>query len=185
MEAGKGLSAEQRSGSMGRRMSIALMCAVVVGALAAWVSCLDIYYHYGAESAHVNWWRTAEGSFPFDELNSWLQVTTTPSHSRITAAVVGFGITLALYKLRSMFVWWPLHPIGYAINGTSTMTYFWFPVLLGWIFKVVALRYGGLRLYRTTLPFFYGLIVGDYAVSGLIAFVSMLSGHTTYRTFPV
>ena len=31
---------------------------------------------------------------------------------------------------------------------------------MAWLIKLLALRYGGIQLYRTLLPFFIGLILG-------------------------
>jgi hypothetical protein len=47
------------------------------------------------------------------------------------------------------------------------MEYIWNVVLVTWLVKTIIIRYGGLRLYRKSLPFFYGLVVGD-AVTQLI-----------------
>ena len=91
----------------------------------------------------------------------------------------------ALSVLRTRFVWWPLHPIGYAVGNTDTMTWIWFPTLLGWLFKTLILRYGGINLYRSALPFFLGLVLGDYAISGLWALFFLATGLPGYRTFPI
>jgi hypothetical protein len=60
----------------------------------------------------------------------------------------------------------------------------WFPILLGWAAKRTIIRYGGLRLYREALPFFIGLIIGDYAISSLLAGIYSILGQSGYRTFP-
>ena len=44
-----------------RHLTAALLAAVVVGSLAAWASCLGLYYHYGADSAHLDGWRVGAG----------------------------------------------------------------------------------------------------------------------------
>jgi hypothetical protein len=43
----------------------------------------------------------------------------------------------------------------------------WGSFTLGWLIKVVLLRYGGLRAFRTAVPFFIGLVVGDMLSEGL------------------
>ncbi len=65
------------------------------------------------------------------------------------------------------------------------MTWIWFPVLLGWLFKTLILRYGGVKIYRQALPFFIGLVIGDYAISCLWALYFLATGHAGYRTFPI
>jgi hypothetical protein len=50
--------------------------------------------------------------------------------------------------------------------------------------KTVVLRYGGMRLYRRTLPFFLGLILGDYIVPGLWFLFGWSIRTQMYMTFP-
>ena len=168
-----------------RHVSIALFVAILVGTLAAWVSCLGIYYHYGAANASLNVWRTGQGRYGFDELQSWLTTARPLDSGRIAASGVGLAIVILLGFLRTRFSWWPLHPIGYAVGSTDTMGWIWFPVLLGWLFKSLILRYGGVGLYRQALPLFIGLVLGDYGISGLWALYFLASGHPGYRTFPI
>ena len=168
-----------------RHLTAAILVAILVGTLAAWVSCLGIYYHYGAASAHVNDWRTGQGHYGFDELQGWLNVARPANTARAAGVGVGFLVVIGLGFLRTRFTWWPLHPIGYAVGSTDTMTWIWFPVLLGWLAKSLILRYGGVKVYRQALPFFIGLVLGDYAVSSLWALYFMATGHAGYRTFPI
>ena len=37
----------------------------------------------------------------------------------------------------------------------------WVSIFLGWLAKILILRYGGVRLYRAARPVFLGLIVGE------------------------
>ena len=67
-----------------RHLTAAVFVAILVGCLAAWVSCLGIYYHFGAASAHVNDWRTGQGHYGFDELQGWLNAPKSADTARIT-----------------------------------------------------------------------------------------------------
>jgi hypothetical protein len=91
---------------------------------------------------------------------------------------------LALSLLRQTFVWWPFHPIGYVLAGTPSMDYMWCPFFLGWLIKLVILRYGGIRIYRQALPFFLGLILGDYIVPTLWGLWGMAAHTQVYTAFP-
>ena len=88
--------------------------------------------------------------------------------------VAGLAVVIVLTALRARWVWSPLHPIGYAAANTDIMAWIWLPVLIGWLCKSVILKYGGIGLYRQALPFFIGLVLGDYAISGLWSLVFML-----------
>ena len=56
---------------------------------------------------------------------------------------------------------WPLHPIGLLMINTFFGNEAWVSVLVGWLLKVLILRYGGAGLYRKARPLFFGLIVGQ------------------------
>jgi hypothetical protein len=86
--------------------------------------------------------------------------------SGITAMGTGAGITFTLAALRARFLWWPLHPIGYMAANSWGMHWNWGSFTLGWLLKVVLLRYGGLRAFRAAVPFFIGLVVGDMLAEG-------------------
>ncbi|NIR00522.1 MAG: hypothetical protein GTN78_10020, partial [Gemmatimonadales bacterium] len=49
------------------------------------------------------------------------------------------------------------------------------PFFLGWAFKSLVIRYGGLRLYRLTVPLAIGLIVGDLVNQGVWALVAVVT----------
>jgi hypothetical protein len=49
----------------------------------------------------------------------------------------------------------------------------WLPVCLTWLLKGVLLRYGGLRAYRRALPFFLGLILGEFSAGFLRTVVDL------------
>lgn len=168
-----------------RSLTAAVLAAIVVGTLCAWVCCVGIYYHYGASTAGLDPWRVGQGHYGYDEMQGWLNNPKPFDSARFGGALVGLAIVSLLTLLRTQFVWWPLHPIGYAVGNTDTMTWIWCPVLIGWLCKALIFRYGGVKIYRQALPFFIGLVLGDYAISGLWAFYFLLTGHTGYRTFPI
>ena len=70
-------------------------------------------------------------------------------------------VCVVLGVLRLRFLWWPFHPVGYILSNSLPVAYGLFPFFIVWVVKVVVTRYGGLRLYRSTLPLATGLVVGD------------------------
>ncbi len=84
-----------------------------------------------------------------------------PSPIGVFHVALGATVCLLMAGLRLRFLWWPLHPIGYVLSNSLPIAYGLFPFLIAWVIKVVVTRYGGLRLYRTTVPLAIGLIVGD------------------------
>lgn len=56
------------------------------------------------------------------------------------------------------------------------MDYVWFSVFVAWCIKAVVLKYGGPGLYRSTRPFFLGLIMGQVFVAGLWLAIDYFTG---------
>jgi hypothetical protein len=57
-------------------------------------------------------------------------------------------------------------------------------MFVAWVFKASFLRYGGMRLYAAALPFFLGLILGDFVTGSAWSIVGTLLRLEIFRTFP-
>lgn len=78
--------------------------------------------------------------------------------------------------LRQRVLWWPLHPIGFAISGTWLLDRAWFSIFLAWLVKVLVLRYAGLKGYRATRWFFLGIFLGHVSAGGFWQLLAGLTG---------
>jgi hypothetical protein len=96
-----------------------------------------------------------------------------------TFFAVGIGVTVFLSYMRSMFFWWPFHPLGYALMGSWTMVVMWFSCLVAWLIKAPVLRYGGMKLYLRARPFFIGLMLGEFAMAVFWTLISATTGAPT------
>ncbi|MCC6729337.1 MAG: hypothetical protein IT208_08355 [Chthonomonadales bacterium] len=168
-----------------RKLTAAMSVVLAIGFVAACWSVLHLYYVYGAGTAHVNGWRIAMGRIPFTVATGHLAErsvgTDTPGLLGIAA---GAGATWLLSVARARFLGWPFHPAGYAVAFTFITDLLWFPFLLGWLAKWVTLRLGGMGAYRRALPFFVGLILGDYVIASIWTLVGIALGIDMYRCFP-
>lgn len=104
------------------------------------------------------------GHEAFNRLTSWVRAPTLANWPGLAAVSFGLAVCFLLLGLRSRFMWWPFHPVGYAIAGSWSINLTWLPMLTSWVCKVTILRYGGLGAYRKALPFFYGLVLGEVVV---------------------
>ena len=87
------------------------------------------------------------------------------------------GLFMGLMTLaRQRLLWWPLHPIGFAVGGTWMMDHAWFSVFVAWLIKVLVLRYAGLGGYRATRWFFLGMFLGYITSGGIWLLVDGLTG---------
>ncbi len=167
-----------------RQLLWALLIAAVLSTVVGFWAYLHMYYEFGAASAKVRPALQSLGPGTFNRLGHWLNNPTPPDGGALRGMAAGAVIVLALAFLRQSFVWWPLHPIGYALAGTLSMEYMWCPFFIAWLAKTAVLRYGGVKLYRQALPFFLGLILGDYIVPTLWGFWGTLANTQVYMAFP-
>ena len=71
--------------------------------------------------------------------------------------------------MRRKFIWWPFHPAGYTLGTGFVIDDYWFTMIISSTLKLVILRYGGARVYRKSIPFFLGLVLGVLIVAALLA----------------
>jgi hypothetical protein len=161
-----------------------LLWAGAFGTLCAFWAHLHIYYMFGAASAKVRLALQGNAISPFQQATSHVLSPTHTDFEGIMGACWGFVIVALMTVLRQRFLWWPFHPLGYALATTQSMDYMWFPFFLAWLAKVLTLRYGGIQAYRRAIPFCLGLILGDYVVPTLWGAYGMVSNTQQYMVFP-
>lgn len=162
----------------------AMLLATIVGTLAAFWANLHHLYRDGAAMTPPPVVPLVYGNEAYGRLESWLKAPT-PPNTKISAAIaVGFIVTLLLDSLRMKLPWFPLHPVGYAISGSWSMSLLWTPMFVAWLVKLITLRYSGLRGYRTVLPFFMGIILGECLIGGLWTLIGGLFRIPTYAFWP-
>jgi len=55
---------------------------------------------------------------------------------------------------------------------------------VSWCLKKLILQYGGIRAYRKAMPFFIGLLLGDYLSGCAFSLVGVILDIPMYRVFP-
>ncbi|MEM2352383.1 MAG: DUF6785 family protein [Thermoproteota archaeon] len=96
-----------------------------------------------------------------------------PIGTQLSAGLVGFIIIMALHLLRTRFVWWPLHPIGFIMSTAPAIAHMreWNCFFGAWIAKYLTLRIGGSKAYEEYgIPIAGGLMAG-YVLSNLVAYI--------------
>ncbi|HOF87272.1 MAG TPA: hypothetical protein PLZ36_04075 [Armatimonadota bacterium] len=92
---------------------------------------------------------------------------------------VGLGITGALATLRHLFVWFPLHPLGYVLAASSFSFYVWFTCFVAWAIRAVVQRLGGAHTMRKALlPFAIGMFLACVASVVLFELIGLVLGAT-------
>lgn len=171
----------------GGRMQINRLVLLIVGATvfaticACWAN-LNVTYSAGATGKAVGF-KQWVGFESYDRLNGWLQTPTRPDRTQIAYVVGGALMVLGLRVLRGALLWWPFHPAGYALAVSFAMDYFWFAFFVSWLLKFIIVRFGGMKAHNAGVPFFLGLILGDYVAGSLWAIYGPLNGLQVYKIF--
>jgi hypothetical protein len=98
-----------------------------------------------------------------------------PDRPGMLAIGAGASAALLMGLLRSRFWWWPLHPVGYMLSNLSWgMNRHYLQFFVGWAVKTAVLRWGGLRLYRRSMPVAVGVIMGTQVNAAVWAAVSLV-----------
>ncbi len=155
---GFALANRTRRGTSG--LVLAMTLALIVGTL----SFFWVYLHIAFDSGGSSLERFASAGYV--RLQNWMLNPSEFDYAGAGAVGVGFVFVLFFTVMRRLFLWFPFHPVGYAISNSHDINVFWFSVFIGFIAKWIVLKYGGLRLHRQARPFFLGLILGGYMVGG-------------------
>jgi len=163
----EGLVAGWRTGIDLRKFTFAMGLAAVVGLVSAYVGVIEPHYRLGADSAKV--WQLLQhfGNEAWGRLAGHLNNPKRPEPGSLWAILIGLMSCLALFGIRIRAVGFPLHPVGFAVSSSWSMDQVWLSLMVAWLCKSAIVRYGGLKLYRKAVPFFLGLILGDF-VSGAV-----------------
>jgi hypothetical protein len=167
-----------------RQLALAIMLGIIVAIPFAYHAALRTIYSLGGNM--LNTWRIHEmPGQPFRELSTMLQNPRQTDWMGMQFVGIGALFTLFLAVMRMRFVWWPFHPVGFATAFTErTIHWIWAPMLIGWAAKTLALKHGGVRTYRKLLPFFLGLILGDFFMGGFWGVIGLSSNSPGYLIFP-
>jgi len=79
------------------------------------------------------------------------------------------------------FIWWLFHPAGFAVSSSWSMNVFWGSIFISWAIKFAILRLGGLKLHRQSIPFFLGLVLGEFVVGSIWSIRGVVLGIDSYR----
>ncbi len=168
----------------GRDIAIGILIAIVITMVMGEIATLKVIYRQGGVT--MNNWRFRDVPHtPYVRLAGLLQNPKPTDWLSLGFVGVGAVVMSILTYMRIRFVWWPLHPIGFALAFTKrSVHWIWSPMLFAWLIKTSVIRYGGFKMYRTLLPFFLGLILGDYFIGAVFGVAGALVPRPGYCVFP-
>lgn len=144
-----------------------------IGLCFAFVSHLSAYYRWGANylegAPGTGDYRTYEAAQDYRVLGWFLDSMQPANKWHIGFAIYGTASVWLIAFLRKIFPNFPLHPIGFILGSAyGHHCPYWFPTFCIWTIKGIILHYGGLRWHRKFVPFFLGLALGHFIMTGTI-----------------
>ena len=61
------------------------------------------------------------------------------------------------------------------------MGWYWFSIFVSWLLKWILFRMGGLKVYRKAMPFFTGLVLGEFMVGAIWTLIGIALERPMYR----
>jgi hypothetical protein len=158
------------------KLIIAMMIATLVGTIITFLAHLGFYYKY---PGYAIW-----GTGPFYNLQSWMSHPIGPDYTVMKHLGFGFFFTFFLMIMTRRYLWWPFHPVGYAVGSGWAISYMWFSVFLSWLAKRMILSYGGSKTYRKAIPLFLGFILGQFFMGSFWSLLGLIMNKGMYSIFP-
>jgi len=140
-----------------------LVASCFAGPMALWAM-LHHSYEIGVQNAApVNIYFGYE---TWARFQSWANNLTTTNVQSVIFTLLGLAFTLILMLGRMRFLWWPFHPVGYAVSGSWQMNWGWGSFFIVWLIKFIILKYMGIQGFRKATGYFLGLLIGEIFVGG-------------------
>ncbi len=174
----------EQAGINQRRMLVAILISTVLGVLVAFWVQLHLYYKFGADSGYFGPWALGYGREYFGRLRNWIYYPTNTDWMSVVFMGLGFFVMTLLTYLRVRFFWLPLHPLGYVMAANQEMSDLWAPILICLFLKWLILKHGGSRSYRRAVPFFLGLVLGDYLMGSIWSLLNVVLNTNMYQFYP-
>ena len=168
-----------------RRITPVLWLALALGFTISIVDTLYLSYEYGAYNLG-NMGMKKTGPVAFDFVITEIRNPLAPGgNGRVMWAIIGMGLMAILTTVRYWVPWWPLHPIGLAMQGNYGVSKTVFSIFIVWSIKAVVMKMGGVQLYERGKPFFIGLLVAQAVSTGLVFIIDWfwfpLQGHNVHN----
>ena len=167
-----------------RHLSKLILVTTVVGLVSGFWVLLHTYYNLGGDSGKMGGWASGFGRETFSYLQGWFYYPSVPDRTGILAIPIGLLTVVGLALLRSRFLWWPFHPLGYPIVISFGGRMLWVCLLISSTVKWLVLRNSGWQTYRKLVPFFLGLTLGDFMVGSLWTLLGLGLKMKTYDFWP-
>ena len=176
----------ERASMNTKNLVFAMLLAVIWGSLVTfWATLSELYRLGGAVTGAGGGIGPSIGHIgQFNWLAGLLNFPREPDLPATGAMAGGVGFTFFLMVMRSRFMWFPLHPAGYAISLTGGVGYFWSCLVIANVLKWLTLQFGGAGSYRKAIMLMFGIMLGEYVVGAFWSVLSVVIQQPIYDFAP-
>ena len=158
-----------------RRVFLGMIIAVVAGmAGAIWIT---MHLNYTRGGANMRQFGVPWMAFNFTEYHLRNPIESQWIWERWGFTAIGAGVMWGLVFLRHSLPWWPVHYVGFVVADSWVMGWAWWSVFLGWLAKLIIMRFGGAIAYRRYMPIFLGFIFGQLMCGGFWMLWDTIAGN--------
>jgi hypothetical protein len=157
---------------------MATVIAFALGAIFSYWSAIHLTYEHGPSPLITH------NGGQWSQLASWANYPEPASWQKMLFVGIGAVLTLGMTWMRMNYLWWPLHPGGYAMGMLFGTDYFWSCLLIAWLVKIAILRWGGHKTHRNFMPFVFGIIIGEYFMGAFWSAFSVIIKQAIYDFSP-
>ena len=170
---GNGLKLADRFLRRKRRLFWAVLATIALTlTVSLWIR-LQVGYEHGAINLN-RFYADNAAQYPFRFMEKVVAFPEGPHIDGLVQMLVGAGAMAFFEQLHFKFLWWPFHPLGFPVSAAFGSM--WFSVLVAYLVKTLVLKYGGPQLYRRTVPFFLGMILGEIVPAGFWLLIDYFTG---------
>ncbi|MCS7224895.1 MAG: hypothetical protein NZ959_10115 [Armatimonadetes bacterium] len=160
-----------------------LIIGGLIASLASMGSSLKVIYRFGGLNLHYHY-LTRLSRWAWDKYLGWLRSPAPPDRKATVGIIAGVSFSALLVTCHQRLPGFPVHPLGFALADSLVIRRIWLSVFLGWAVKGIVLRYLGLAVYRSLLPGFIGLVLGELIAAGVWLSVDAAAGKKGHDIFP-
>jgi hypothetical protein len=166
-------------GARRKSINVAAFMGYIMGLAMCLFVLLPMFYSRGAS---LGWQRFRSYGYNEFELGvNWLSGVPKPTDpASIFFSLFSVGFIVFLGVMRSTFVWWPFHPIGYFFGAGYLSGWLVEQAFVIWLIKTLIVRWGGESLRRKLTPAFTGMIYGTMVVcliAPIVRYIVALFGY--------
>jgi len=157
------LKVAQETRTKPRDIFLAIIPTVIIAIILTYTFLSVNLSMFGVGNFARDWWTGWEFAWMTDTAASG---TLSPYGGEQWPWFIGYNIfgvilTMAMLYARTIWPWFPLHPLGFLLVSVSFYGFLY--VLIAYIVKLAVLKIGGTEFYQNkALPFALGLLVGGY-----------------------